>query len=236
VPTGITFAPDGQHAYVANQLSNNVGVILAGSAQQIATIPTGDASPFVVQVSVDNTRLYIGTNIGRILVVDAQSYAVLATIELGNAINGFAVHPDGRMIYASSFTGGTVYEVDAVTSSVLRTFSVGGSPQDLALDHRGTTLYVSNEGGYISPVDLSTGAIATPIPLAGGGFGVGVTPDDKQAWVSLPGLGQVQVFDLKKGTVLGVLDVGGEPRRISFSDQGKIGAVANMGGFVTLVR
>ena len=32
------------------------------------------------------------------------------------------------------------------------------------------------------------------------------------------------------------INVGGEPRRLGFSEQGKIGAIANMAGYLTFVR
>jgi YVTN family beta-propeller protein len=236
IPTGIAFSPDGQRAYVANQGSNSVSVIDADARQEVAVVSTEDASPFVVQVSPDNATLFVGTNSGRLVVINTQTLAVTNTTELGNAVNGFAVHPDGRMVYASSFTGGTVTEVDILTSTALRTFVVGGSPQDMAVNRKGTVLYVANEAGYMTEIDIATGNIGTSIPLGGGAFGVGVTPDDREAYVSIPSAGKVQVFNLQQGTLRGTMEVGGEPRRISFSEEGRIGAVANMAGRVTLVR
>jgi DNA-binding beta-propeller fold protein YncE len=60
------------------------------------------------------------------------------TITVGSLPNGFAVHPDGRMMYISSFQAGTVAEVDLVTEQVLRTFVLGGTPQDMAVNRKGT--------------------------------------------------------------------------------------------------
>src|SRR6266542_3714761 len=63
IPTGVDFAPDGATAYVTNQYSYNVGVIGVASAQQVATIPIPNgASPFVVRVSPDGSRLFISTS------------------------------------------------------------------------------------------------------------------------------------------------------------------------------
>lgn len=54
-PTGVAFSPDGATAYVANQLSENVSVINVATAQVVATISTGAADPFAVQVSPDGS-------------------------------------------------------------------------------------------------------------------------------------------------------------------------------------
>ena len=63
-----------------------------------------------------------------------------------------------------------------------------------------------------------------------------MTPDDGQAYVSIPFSGLVQVFSLQSRQLVKSINVGGEPRRIAFSQRGNIGAIANMGGFVTFVR
>jgi hypothetical protein len=66
---------------------------------------------------------------------------------------------------------------------------------------------------------------------------VGVTPDDKEAWITFPLSGKLQIFNLVSRKIRGTLDVGGEPRRIAFSDQGNIGAVTNYsGGYITFVK
>ena len=54
-----------------------------------------------------------------------------------------------------------------------------------------------------------------------------MTPDDNQAYITLPFEGILQIFGLQNRKLLGRLDVGGEPRRIGFSRAGKLGAVTN---------
>ena len=74
------------------------------------------------------------------------------------------------------------------------------------------------------------------MPNAPPASGIGVTPDDNQAYVGMPGVGLVQIFNLQSRRLAQTIDVGGTPRRIAFSQQGHIGAVANEAGFVTFVR
>jgi YVTN family beta-propeller protein len=231
-----TFSPDGGTAYVTNLLSNSVSIIDVASGQSVGTISTGSASPFVVRVSPDGERLFIATNGNVVLVVSTATREIIKTVEVGYAPNGFAVHPDGRIMYVSSFIGGTVAEVDMVTEQVLRTFFVGGTPQDMTVNRKGTRLYVANEQGYLNEIDLFSGEQLPNIVLAGGGFGVGVTPDDGEAYVSEPAAGLVQVFSLQTRKLSRTINVGGEPRRLGFSQQGKIGAIANMAGYLTFVR
>jgi YVTN family beta-propeller protein len=236
IPTGLAFSPDGFTAYVTNQSSQDVGVIDVASAQQVATIFTPAGNPSVVRVSPDGSRLFIGTTSTTVYIVDTQTRQIIGTVQTGSVPNGFDVAPDGRIAYASASQGGTVTEFDMFSGEVLRTFVVGGVPQDLAVTKSGKFLYVGNEAGYLNEIDLQTGQVTANIPLVGGAFGIGVTPDDVQAYVGIPNAGVVQVFNLQSHHLAQTINVGGNPRRIAFSQQGHIGAVANLNGYITLVR
>ena len=237
VPTGLDFSPDGNTAYVTNQYSYNVGVIDVASATQIATIPIPNgASPFVVRVSPDGSRLFISTNTTTVYIVDTQTRQIISSVQVGFAPNAFAVNPDGRIIYVSASFGGTVTEVDMFSGTALRTFTVGGIAQDMAVTRDGARLYVANESGYLTEITLQSGQVTATISLDGAAFGVGVTPDDAQAYVGIHSVGEVQVFNLQSRRLAATLSVGGNPRRIAFSQLGHIAAIANLDGFVTFVR
>jgi len=233
IPTGIAFSPDGSTSYVANQFGD-VSILDVATQTNVGSIAI--PNPLAVKVSPDGTQLFVATGGTSVYVVDVASRAVTKTVQVGYAPNGFAIDPGGRILYVSSFLGGSVSEIDMFSGNVLRTFNVGGVPQELATNRRGTHLYVANESGYLNDIDLTTGQFAQPIPLQGGGFGLGVTPDDNQAYVTLPNAGVVQVFSLQRGQLTTTLKVGGNPRRVAFSQQGHIGAITNQNGYITFVR
>jgi YVTN family beta-propeller protein len=209
-------------------------VLDVATQQAVATIPVDN--PLAVRVSPDGTQLFVATGGTRVYIVDVATRQIVKYVDVGYAPNGFAVHPDGRILYVSSFLGGSVTEIDMYTGVVLRTFWIGGVPQEMALDRRGRHLYVANEAGFLNEIDLQTGQLGRSIALQGGAFGVGVTADDGQAYVSIPNAGIVQVFSLSTGQLARALEVGGNPRRIAFSQQGRIGAITNLAGYVTFVR
>jgi YVTN family beta-propeller protein len=235
-PTGVGFSPDGGTAYVANQLSFTVSVINVSTAQVVATISTPGLPPIAIQVSPDGSRLFVGTASPTVLIIDTGTNQIIGSTDVGLAPNAFVVAPDNRIIYVSAFLNGTVTELDMFTGTALRTFVVGGTPQGMAITRKGDRLYVANEAGYLTEITLQTGAITATMSLSGGGFGVGVTADDVQAWVAIPAGGTVQIFNLQNHHLSQAITVGGQPRRLAFSQHGGIGAIANMAGFVTFVR
>lgn len=233
IPTGIAFSPDGLTAYVANEFGD-VSVLDVATQTKTASIPV--PNPLAVHVSPDGTQLFVATGGTSVYIVDIASQQIIKTVQVGYAPNGFAVDPAGRILYVSSFLGGSVTEIDMFTGTALRTFFVGGVPQELATNRKGTHLYVANEAGYLNDIDLVTGQLGQPIALQGGGFGLGVTPDDGEAYVTLPNAGLVQVFSLQTKTISATLNVGGNPRRVAFSQQGHVGAITNLAGYIDFVR
>jgi YVTN family beta-propeller protein len=232
-PTGIAFSPDGNTAYVANQFGNLSRIDVA--TRQV-TGSVGIASPVAVRVSPDGSQLFVATTSTAVVTVDLATLSIVRTVDVGSAPNGFAVHPGGRLLYVSSFDAGTVSEINVFTGQELRTFTTLGMPQEMALNRTGTRLYVANEAGWLDEIDLASGELAPSIPLLAGAFGVGVTPDDGQAYLTLPSAGLIQIFGLQSRRLVKTIDVGGEPRRIAFSQQGRIAAVTNAAGFITFIR
>jgi YVTN family beta-propeller protein len=237
IPTGVTFAQNGQTAYVTNQFSANVGVIDVKSGTQVATIPTPDgSSPFVVAVSANGKQLFIGTNGASVLVVDAKTLAITDQIPVPSVSNGFALSPDNKTMFVSSFISGTVTEFVVKTHAVVQTFTPGGAPQGMVTNKHGTELYVVNEAGYVSLFDIASGALISTLSLNAGGFGAAVTPDDNNLYLTEPNAGLVQIVDLKARALKTTISVGGNPRRIAFSSKGDVGVVTNLDGYLSFIK
>jgi YVTN family beta-propeller protein len=232
-PTGIVLSPDGNTAYVANQFGN-VSRIDVATRQVTGSVDIANGQ--AVRLSPDGLQLFVATTGTAVVTVDLGTLSIVRTVDVGSAPNGFAVHPGGRLLYVSSFDAGTVSEIDMLTGQVLRTFTTFGTPQEMALNRKGTRLYVANEAGRLDEIDLVSGELAPSIPLQAGAFGVGVTPDDGQAYLTLPSAGLIQIFGLQSRKLVKTINVGGDPRRIAFSQQGRIAAVTNTAGFITFIR
>ena len=235
VPTGITFHPDGQTAYVTNQHGGGVGVIDVATNVQVANILL-NANPFITFVTPDGSKLYILTDGQSVHVASTATRAITHTIPVGSGANGIALAPGDTLLYVSSTWSGTVTEIDVRTDAVLRTFTPGGVPQAVVVSKDGSELYVANEAGWLDIYSLDTGAPLSQVALAGGGFGMALSPDQSHLYISLAQAGRLQVVNIPARRVIHTFELEGVPRRIAFTRHGGIAVVANEGGWVDFIR
>lgn len=236
VPTDVSFNVDGTTAYVANQFSRTVGVVdVATNTESSSITVTGDI--FEVIPSADDTRLYVVTNLDRLYQIDRASGNVLASIPLAGTGQSLAWHRNGYLLYTSTFTGGTAVEVDTRTMTATRTFTTGSKAQDVVVTHDGRELWVADQDlQKVDVFNLETGARITSVPVGGNAWGMSITPDQKQLYVSLLFQGEVVVIDRAARAVVKRITTGGIPRRIVFNKTGTIAVVPNEHGFVTYIR
>jgi DNA-binding beta-propeller fold protein YncE len=233
VPTDVAFSPDGSWAFVTNQWTHALGIVDARTNQQVHAIPVpGD--PYRVAVGPEGQRVYVTTNTGKLVLIDPAMRRIDRTVHLGGNLNGLALNADGTRIYVGD-VGGAVFELDSA-GHVLRGFAMPGRPQGLALSQDGKELYAAGEDGDFIVLDLHDDAGIARVPLGAGGFGLAVTPDQSQVWVTAPSAGRVFVLDRASAAIRSNIDVGGAPRRLAFDQSGALAVIADEAGAIRFVR
>ena len=234
-PTELAFNPSGTKAYVTNQYSNNVGIIDVATGVQTGVIPVS-GNPFQVLVSPDGSRLYVTTNENKLLAIDLGTNAIVGQLATGATANGLAQNADGSKLYVSTRAGGSVIEVNTATLAAARTFTPGGTTQAVLVAPDGAELYVVNEDGKLFTYSLATGGLTSTVDLGNGAaFGMALSRDGTKLYVTVMGLGAVQVIDRATHAVVRSYYVAGTPRRIGVTADGTI-VVANEQGYVTWLR
>ena len=83
---------------------------------------------------------------------------------------------------------------------------------------------------------LATGAFRT-VDLGAGGYGLAMSPDAAQLYVTVPDLGIVRIVSRTSGAVVGTLAVGQRPRNVAFSRRGDYAVITDeSGGKVFFIR
>ena len=229
--------------------NDDASVIDLTSNRVLAQI-TLDVAVFSAVTAPDSQTAWLGTNDGRILEFDVASSSVTGSIPLNvekSRANHLALDPSGALLYASSFTSGTVFEIDLASGSVARTFFVAGEPQGLAVSPDGAQLYMADESGTgsIDIYDLAAATLERSIPSgatsgSGGPFGLAISPDGAAVYVGVisgDGPGLIQVIDVATRSIEHTLTSCGEiPRRIAFGYSGGLAVIADETGCVNFVE
>jgi DNA-binding beta-propeller fold protein YncE len=229
--------------------TSEASVVELSSDRVLAQVPL-DVPAFSAVAAPDSQTVYLGTNDGRVLEFDVASSQVTGSIDLGvpqSRANHLALNAAGTLLYASSFTTGTISEIDLRSKSVARLFIVGGEPQGLAVSLDGTELYVADESGtgqiniYNIVGNTQEASIASGATESlGGPFGLALSPDGARVYVGVittQGPGLIQVIDAGTRTIERTINsCGSVPRRIAFGFSGGLAVIVDETGCATFVE
>jgi YVTN family beta-propeller protein len=229
-PTDVAFSPSGLKAYVTNQGNGTIGVIDVLTSTQIDTIQTV-GSPFRVLFNAIGDRAFVTTAAGNVHVINTSTDAIITTVQVQGAPNGMVFSNDNSRLYVSH-TNGNVHVLDALTYAPIDTLDLTGPLQDMGMSADGLTLYVADESGFIRYWNLPAGNVALSQPAPA--FGLKVSPNKELIY--LAGGGTVTLIDAATLEVVSSIIVGGNARRIAFSNDGLTAFVTNEAGYVSVIQ
>lgn len=233
-PYDVAFNAAGSSAYVTNLYDHTVGVINTVTQRQVTTFPVPGGA-VRVGLGPGETKLYVTLENGGLTVLNRSSGAIDTTIQIGAvALNGLAFNSDRSRLYVSTVNG-TVTEINTAAHAVTRSFTAGGTPQDLVVGPDDNTLYLANEAGWLYVWKLRSWARtdSIPVPYA---FGLALTPDGKQLWVTQTLAGKITVVDCTSRAIVETVPVLGAPRHVAMTPAGTTAVVANEAGVVQIFR
>lgn len=228
---GIALDTAGNRVYVVSALSV---FGLNGATGAFTDTLSAGSQPLAVAVAPDDRTVWVSAVGDVLLVFDRSNDSLVQTLSL-SSLSHFAVSPPGdTLLYGS--VGGDVVELNCRTRSLGRTFLVGGSLTDLAVSGDGATLFAADAAGHrVAVWDLAAGVVVDSILLPAAPQGLGLARDGGQLWVSLPSLGEVQLFNPATRSALGTITTHGTPRGIGVGPTGSVALVANDSGWVDVV-
>lgn len=172
-PHIVAISPDGQHAYITDDIRGTLSVIRLSDMRIMSTIPVG-AGAHHLTFSPDQRRLWIalGESASQISILDTADPdhpRVIGHFSPGFPIHDLSFSPDGRQIWISSAAGPDVTAFDTNNHHVLFRVRVGAPPQHLVFEGRYAYL-ASGYGSTIEKVDASTGRVIASARAPYGSF------------------------------------------------------------------
>ncbi len=154
--------------------------------------------PYDVQLSRDGRMLYVSDWAGgRVQVIDAEAFRVVATIRVGEHPNQIAVHKKDGRVFVACASSNCVSVIDPLQGVVTETIYTslfpkspeGSTPDALAIAPEGDTLYVANaDNNCVAVIHIESprkSEVRGFIPTGWYPTSVAVTPDGKKLLVGV---------------------------------------------------
>jgi DNA-binding beta-propeller fold protein YncE len=166
--------------------------LVDGKTYKTLAVFDAGKNPHELRISPDRRRAYIAAG-KTITVVDIKNRKVEANFDLGEySAHDIRVSRDGKRIWAACAGKESILELDAETGKTLRAYKTnqkGSWFVEITPDER--KIYAPNlEGKSVSVIDRVTGDVKV-IPFEAPVYGIDITPDGKQVWVSGGDLGVI---------------------------------------------
>ncbi|WP_280828101.1 YncE family protein [Mycobacterium sp. OTB74] len=160
------------------------------------------------------------------ITVPVSPPTIVATVITGYGPAGIAVAPNGKTVYVSNFSSGTVTPIDTTTNTAGTPITVGVSGlEGVVITPNGSTLYVASEqSGTVTPIDTTTNTAGTPITVGGAPFYLTVTPNGKTVYVES---GAVTPIDTTTNTASTPITIGGSLFGLAVTPNGSTVYVSN---------
>jgi DNA-binding beta-propeller fold protein YncE len=176
-----------------------VGLNAGSSGYHVSkkTVLGGEGGWDYLTVDSKARRVYISRST-HVMVVDADSYAVVGDIPNTNGVHGIAIASDLGKGFTSNGRDGTVTIFDLKTLKVLGTATAGKNPDAIIYDPASKRVFAFNGSSKdATAIDASTGEVAGAIPL-GGKPEFGAADEKGHVFVNIEDKSEIVQLDSKK--------------------------------------
>ncbi|MDA0334781.1 MAG: beta-propeller fold lactonase family protein [bacterium] len=220
-PIQILHSADGGFLYVSNLGSSEITIIDAATFRIADRIAVA-AQPLDMALSPDGATLYVSNSGASVLTaIDVETRKVLGFVSVGALAEGpYGIATSGDRVYVTDLNADEVLVVAGGT--VVSRIPVNGGPRSLATSADGTSLYVTSfNSGDLTIIDTARDVVEAVISMpVSGSFAIAIGPDGDRAYVTAHDDGVVIVVDLTSRQVSATIQVGADPRGLSFSPAG----------------
>jgi YVTN family beta-propeller protein len=204
------------------------------------------ASPLELLLSPDGKRLYVLCQQSEeVRVLDANSFAVIGKIAVGQVPRGFSLSSSGDRLFVTNSWDDTLSVIDTGTFAVVATWPVGAEPSSVVEDRAGKRLFVANRiSSNVAVLDAQTGVEEKRLIAGRGASYLTTSPDGSRLYAThifpnpqphRAGLqdrsapeSEITVIDMARSVVVDRMPLHGIAGvfHLAFSTDGRLGAVA----------
>jgi YVTN family beta-propeller protein len=225
MPKAVLLSPDGERAYVTNfgrRGSRNVSVYRTSDLEEVGQVDF-EGNGVEMAVTRDGRRLYVSNFSRKVVeIIDTETLAVAGEVVVGSNPKTMALSADERTLYVSNWSTNDVSVVDLESLAEVRRIRVGAHPRGIAVTSGGTLIVGNHADDTLSFIDTATlDPLFAPVEPGSCPRHVVLSPDERWAYVSAQGPGQVVRLDTATGEVVARWDGGRNLKTIDVSADGR---------------
>lgn len=218
--------------YTADQTSNTVSVIDAGTNTLLGTIALGDPRPNVLgalynkQIDVhglgfspDGALLdVVSVTSNAVTIIETATNRVRGTVYLGRAPHEGFFTPDNKELWVAVRGEGYVSVIDPVALRETQRIPTTEGVAMIAFRPDGKVAFVnSSRTAELTVVDVASHIVLKRVPMPSPfSPNLAVSPDGQEVWITLKDVGKTVIVDAQTYAVLGTIDTGPVTNHVNF--------------------
>ena len=184
---GFAIAPDLNRGFTSNGRANSSTIVDLTTLKPIASVATG-ANPDSIRYLRDRKEVWtFNHTAGSITVFDPMAATVIATIQVGGALEEAVEDPRTHRVFVNVEDKNAIAVVDSVTHAVIANWPIPGcdAPTGLAFDAANHLLLSAcSDSGTMAVIDSTSGKTVSTFPIGTGVDGNGFDPETQLAFAS----------------------------------------------------
>jgi DNA-binding beta-propeller fold protein YncE len=264
---GLAFSPDGRRVYAGGGSRNAVlefTFSTAGELKASREISAGQAGAmnFIGDVAVSpDGRTVLAADLfhDRVLVINAQSGQITATLKSGRRPYRILFHPDVQSYFVSSWADASVYEYSLPSGTEMARARVGAHPTDLVLSNRKIPdeqntwqyrLFVAaantndvfvmgvSEGKELTVLETLNAGFSALAPAGMTPSGLALSADQTRLYIACSDANAVAVADISetRSRLAGFVPVGAYPTSVRVLNGGQLAVLNGHSGSLTVME
>jgi YVTN family beta-propeller protein len=176
------FSADGRYAFASCEFAGRMVKVDLQSQRVVSTLVLGNGltSPQDVKLAPGGRVLYVADQIrGGVWELDPGAFRVIGFLRTGAGAHGLYPSRDGKDMYVSNRSAGSISVVSFARRRVIRTWVLPqpASPDMGGVSADGSTLWLSGRyNAVVYAIDTRTGRLRASIPVGSGPHGLCVWP------------------------------------------------------------
>lgn len=227
---GASATSAGPLVLVTADTEGHVAVVNAATGRILRRLGTADGPRSIERVA--GAAIVAHTELGRITLIDTQTFERQRILSRFAEPRYTAAHPDGRHALISDSGLGEVIVLDVARRRVVARVSVGGKARHLTIDPTGRRLWTAlgTTAERIAIVDVSDPTTPRLIQTITAPFlahDVVFAPTDDRVWVTSGDRGALAIYDSSTQLVVRRLAALAPPQHLTFSERGRVAFVTS---------